>query len=534
MVRFAVAASFLVMCIAAAAETVTMPMDTYLDKCRGAWAGQMIGVCYGDIYEFRSNGKPITGPLEPWKPERIHNAIYQDDCYVEMTFLETIEKHGLDITYEQAGAAFGASEYKLWHANRAGRDNVRNGIMPPMSGQPSHNRHADDIDFQIESDLFGILCPGLPQESNRLCDTFGRIMNYGDGVYGGMFVAGMYAAAYFESGDVRAVIEHGLACIPTDSEYAKCIRDVLAWHDAAPEDWRSVWQLIEDKWQDDVDCTPGNPLNIDAKLNGAYIVMGLLYGEGDILKTAEYATRCGQDTDCNASNAVGVLACMKGFRALDSELTSGIAAIASTPFDYTRYSFEELIPACQRVTGQLVLRAGGQMSDKEFTIPVQAPEPPKELEQWSDQEEILLVAISPDEIKRWNPDWRLRACGADMDPGLRAEMYGRKQILALHPVNRDTPAVMEAELAIPAIAQPALNIIVTSDERGDFILKVFADNAPVHESLVSGHGEWETIPVDLSAVAGKQAIIRIEVHANDWHWEAAYFDKITVMDSGTK
>jgi hypothetical protein len=37
------------------------------------------------------------------------------------------------------------------------------------------------------------MCPGLPRESNRYCDRVGRVMNYGDGLYGGMFVCGMYA-----------------------------------------------------------------------------------------------------------------------------------------------------------------------------------------------------------------------------------------------------------------------------------------------------------------------------------------------------
>ena len=150
-----------------AAQMVRLSKEKYLDKCRGAWAGQMIGVCYAAPYEFKSNGKPILHDLEPWKPERIAGAIGQDDIYVEMTFLKALEDHGLNIPFEQAGKAFAATQYPLWHANRAGRTNVRMGIMPPRSGHPDYNRHADDIDFQIEADLLGILCPGLPQESNR-------------------------------------------------------------------------------------------------------------------------------------------------------------------------------------------------------------------------------------------------------------------------------------------------------------------------------------------------------------------------------
>ena len=159
-------------CIAAEAEeTVAMDKDRFIDKCKGAWAGQMFGVCFGAPYEFRYNGVIIDEELRPWKPEDIKGAIHQDDCYVEMTFLKAIEDHGLDITYEQAGTAFANTEYPLWHANLYGRENVRAGIMPPMSGHPLYNHHADDIDFQIEDDLFGILTPGLPQESNRLCEV---------------------------------------------------------------------------------------------------------------------------------------------------------------------------------------------------------------------------------------------------------------------------------------------------------------------------------------------------------------------------
>ena len=109
------------LCLAAAADTAKLPRDQYLDKCRGAWAGQMIGVCYRAPFEFVSNGKPITGPLQEWKPQRIEGAINQDDCYVEMTFLQALETHGIAISPEQAGHAFGESKYDLWHANRAGR-----------------------------------------------------------------------------------------------------------------------------------------------------------------------------------------------------------------------------------------------------------------------------------------------------------------------------------------------------------------------------------------------------------------------------
>jgi hypothetical protein len=83
----------------------------------------------------------------------INNAFEQDDLYVEMTFLKTLQDYGLDVSAHQAGLDFANSRYPLWHANEAGRDNLRKGIAPPDSGHPTFNSHADDIDYQIEADF---------------------------------------------------------------------------------------------------------------------------------------------------------------------------------------------------------------------------------------------------------------------------------------------------------------------------------------------------------------------------------------------
>lgn len=512
---------------AAAEDPIRLDKARFLDKCRGAWAGQMIGVCYGDQYEFTSNGKPITKPMHDWKSDDIKRALGQDDLYVEMTFLKALEDYGLDITYEQAGKAFADSQYPLWHANRAGRDNVRRGLMPPLSGHPDYNRHADDIDFQIEADLFGIICPGLPWESNRLGEIFGHVMNYGDGVYGGLFVAGMYAAAYFEDNDIRKVIQAGLDCIPKQSTYRRCIADTIRWHDMYPTDWLATWNKLEVRWQDDVDCGPGNPFNIDAKINGAYIVMGLLYGEGDMLKTIQIAARGGQDSDCNPSNAGGVLGCVKGFSALDAQWTDGVPAMENEKFIFTDYSFKTLIDASQRVTEQIIARAGGAVEADAYVIPVQPPRPTSTLEQWINQEEILAAPISKWEMKGWDAAWRVTACGTDMEPGVRPEEFGRPSVLVLHPVDKEIPAAIEADLQVPK-KRAALDIEVASDTRGDFMLRVLINDKLAREEVIDTKGKWKTVSVKLSEYAGQKIHVRVENAATGWSFEAAYLDTISI------
>jgi hypothetical protein len=391
--------------VAVAGPAQRLSRAALLDKIRGGWAGQMIGVSYGAPTEFRSNGKIGDWELT-WAPDRVSNAIDQDDLYVEMTFARVMDTIGLKATTAQYGEAFKNSQYDLWHANAAARRALNLGFPAPRSGHPQYNAHANDIDFQIESDFIGLMCPGLPRTANRFCDRVGRVMNYGDGLYGGMFVGGMYAAAYFET-DPRRVVEAGLASIPARSGYGRLIRDLLDWSAQYPSDWRRVWQLIEDKWDKNDPCPDGAlaPFNIDARLNGAYIAFGLLYGGGDFLKTMEISTRCGQDSDCNPSSAAGVLGVMLGFERIPDLCKSGLAALANKKFAYTEYSFEDIVRSTEKRALELIREAGGTVTDTEVGIRCQTPKAPK-LEQWDPGTPDRVVGVA-DPAWTWDSAWRL-------------------------------------------------------------------------------------------------------------------------------
>lgn len=349
----------------------TLSRGDLLDRIRGAWAGQMIGVVYGANVEFRSLGKIIEGEI---KPAGMDNVIYQDDLYVEMTFTRVLDTIGLQATTADFGEAFRTSRYELWHANAGARRNLNRGLVAPLSGDPRYNLHADDIDFQIEADFIGIMCPGLPQAAHRFADRVGRVMNSGDGLYGGMFISGMYAAAFFET-DPRRVVEAGLAGIPAQSAYAAILRDLLAWSAREPDDWRKVWHQIEEKWDRDDVCPDGvfRPFNIDAKLNGAYVAMGLLYGKGDYDQTMEIAARCGQDADCNPSSAAGVLGTMRGYSRLPARHREALAAYADAKFSFTDYSFNDIVRSTETRALAVIRAAGGTVSDTLVTIPAQTP-----------------------------------------------------------------------------------------------------------------------------------------------------------------
>jgi hypothetical protein len=323
---------------------------------------------------------------------------------------------GLDATSKQFGQAFAQSKYHLWHANAGARRALALGIQPPWSGHPRYNFHANDIDFQIEADFIGLMCPGLPRASNRFCDRVGHVMNYGDGVYGGMFVCGMYAAAYFDT-NPRRIVHQGLACIPPESGYARLIGDLLEWSALHPTDWRHVWGLLQERWDINDPCPDGfqSPFNIDARLNGAYIAMGLLYGGGDFERTMEISTRCGQDSDCNPSSAAGVLGVVLGFEKIPARFKEGFAALGARKFSYTDYAFEDIVASTEKRALEVIRREGGKISPDTLRIPMQTAVPAR-LEQW-------FPGIPSQRLRGTDPAWTWTGEWAEKD-GLRTAQQG--------------------------------------------------------------------------------------------------------------
>jgi hypothetical protein len=364
-----------------------LTLQTFRDKMQGGWLGQMAGVGWGQPTEFKVKGAIIPEDKMPaWRPEMV-NQHNNDDCYVEMTFMKTLEDYGLDASIRQAGIDFANSGYPLWHANKAGRENLRRGIAPPDSGHPQFNAHADDIDYQIECDFAGIISPGLPNQAIALGERFGHLMNYGDGVYAGQFLAAMYSEAYFEA-DIQKLIQAALRCIPAESQYAEMVRDVVQWHKQDPTDWQKTWQLVETKYHQDpkythgLCCKPGGPGNysIDVKLNGAYVLLGLLYGQGDPDKTMVIACRCGQDSDCNPANAGGVLFATMGASRVPARFTEKLNLAAK--YSHTEYTVPKVYEVSEKLARAAVLKAGGRIEkdadgEEVFVIPVQTPQPSK-------------------------------------------------------------------------------------------------------------------------------------------------------------
>lgn len=361
-------------------RTMTLSKEVLKDKIMGGWAGQTVGVTFGGPYEFRFNGTFIQDyqPLHWYdgylKHTMQHNPNLYDDIYMDLTFVDVFERAGLDAPVDSFAHAFAHADYSLWHANQAARYNILNGIKAPASGHWINNPHADDIDYQIESDFAGLMSPGMPNLASAISDKIGHIMNYGDGWYGGVYMGAMYSLA-FVSKDMPYIVEEALKAVPAKSTFYQCIADVIRWHRQYPNDWHQTWFQIQQKWSSETGCPEGvfDAFNIDAKVNAAYVVLGLLYGNGDFTRTLEITTRAGQDADCNPSSAAGILGAMIGYKQIPAYWKMGLKEAEDLDFKYTTMSLNKVYEISYKHALAMIARHGGKVGTGDVTIAVQAP-----------------------------------------------------------------------------------------------------------------------------------------------------------------
>ena len=363
-------------------DTYTITKEELMNKIKGAWAAQTIGVTFGGPVEFKYNSTMIPDSIKiPWydgylKETYANRPGLYDDIYMDLTFVQVFEDEGLNAPAESFASAFANADYNLWCANQTARYNILNDIASPQSGYWLNNPSADDIDFQIEADFAGLMSPGMLNTSAGICDKIGHIMNYGDGWYGGVYVAAMYSLA-FVSNDINYIVEEALKVIPPESKFAQTMSDVIRWHKENPHDWKDTWFKVHRRWSQEKDSPWGGfrPVNIDAKINAAWVLMGLLYGNGNFTKTYEISTRCGDDADCNPATAGGILGAMKGYKNIPDFWKQGLADVEPIDFKYTTISLNDAYELSYKHALELIKKHGGGVSKDKVTIKLQKPKP---------------------------------------------------------------------------------------------------------------------------------------------------------------
>lgn len=185
----------------------------------------------------------------------------------------------------------------------------------------------------------------------------------------------MYSIA-FASDNIEFIVTEALKTIPAESKFYRCMSDVIECWRANPDDWRVAWDMLDKKWNEDIACSEGalRPFNIDATINSAYVIIGLLYGEGDFGRTLDISMRCGQDSDCNPASAGGILGTAIGYDNIPEEWLAPLRKAEDVKFAYTNSSLNDTYRMSYSHALQLIEREGGKVSVDKIVIKCQQPE----------------------------------------------------------------------------------------------------------------------------------------------------------------
>ena len=290
---------------------------TYKDKVRGCWLGKNIGGTLGAPFEC------IRGvyDIEYYTQDLKDGALPNDDLDLQLVWLNAAEKYGAGVDSKILGEYWLTYVIANWSEYGAGKNNMQNGILPPLSGwYNNHNRNS--CGAFIRSEIWACLAPGHPEIAVKYAFEDASVDHAGEGVYGEIFCAALQSAAFSESDRIK-LINIGLSYIPEKCGIAKAVKTVIDCYDSGA-DWKQARKKVLQEvpcsfgmyggyidQEPEEDVPMGEP-GYDAPANVGIMVLGWLYGENDFGKSLCIAAGCCEDGDCTAATLGAILGIIHG------------------------------------------------------------------------------------------------------------------------------------------------------------------------------------------------------------------------------
>ena len=338
------------------------------DRIYGAWLGRFAGNLLGKPIEGMSrpkilrlaqgtNNYPFDRYISSEAPEevlretgllalhgngwdlidKLDHCPADDDTSYTVLSLKLVEQKGRDFQPEDVGEAWLANipALNVCTAEHAAYLNLMNKRYPPESAT-YHNPYREWVGAQIRTDFYGYICPGDPERAAGMGFRDGAISHVRNGLYGGMWVSAMNAAA-FCCGDAEELIEQGLAQVPAGCRLARDVRRVIGWHRQGLPLEDAIAKIYEQY--------PENGFHnaVHTLSNAMIVALGLLYGEGDFARSIGIAVVAGYDTDSNGATVGSIAGLMTGGKRMPARFVEPLRDTVDTSvMGYNRMSIREL------------------------------------------------------------------------------------------------------------------------------------------------------------------------------------------------
>ena len=223
-----------------------------------------------------------------------------DDLDLQVVWLERIRRTGLPVDRRTLADAWLEHAHFWPDEYGVALGNLSRGILPPASGL-FDNAFTAGMGAAIRSEIWACCAPGDPELAASLAREDACVDHAGEGLHAAVYLAALQSAA-FTCSDVGTLLDGAAATIPSHCRVAQAISEARsAWAESA--DWKAARERIL--------AGHGRQNFTDVAQNLAFIVLGLLAGEGDFGRSICTAVNCGCDTDCTGATLGALLGIMQ-------------------------------------------------------------------------------------------------------------------------------------------------------------------------------------------------------------------------------
>lgn len=286
------------------------------DRIHACWIGKNIGGTMGAPYEGSTAVNDISGFVT-----EAGTVLPNDDLDLQLIWLIAAENYGMDhLNAQVLGEYWLAYIGPHWNEYGIGKSNMHLGLIPPLAGDYQNDwMHSNGA--WIRTEVWACMAPGCPDAAVRYaCEDACVDHGMGEGTYAAMFVAALESAAFVEH-DLRKLIDIGFSKIPKDSRVSRAVKVVMDCYDQGV-DWLTARErVVEDSADLGWFMAPANV---------AFVVLGLLYGEGDFKKSMILAINCGDDTDCTGATIGSIMGILGGTACIPKDWSEHIGDSITT------------------------------------------------------------------------------------------------------------------------------------------------------------------------------------------------------------
>jgi len=268
-----------------------------LDKIHGCWYGKCLG---------GAAGAPVEGIkeiIETDNFEEIFNPdLPNDDLDIQLLWLEVLEKKGINVTSCDLADAwiekcwYPFSEYGYFMKN------YERGIKTPYSGIINNSFFKEGMGCPIRSEIWALISAGNPELASMYAYNDACLDHADNSVYAEEFLSAAQSIAFFED-DIELIIKKAMEYIPETSKLYECMNFVIDCYKKG-ESYLDTRKMVLARYS--------HPDFTNVVQNMAFVIIGLLYGEGDMRKTINISLKCGYDTDCTCASAAALVGIVKG------------------------------------------------------------------------------------------------------------------------------------------------------------------------------------------------------------------------------